>query len=294
MGKRYLQIRDFSLKQYNTMRLSARASLTFIPFEAPGVEEMLSDYSLQDSVIIGNGSNIIFSKEQYDVPFILTCLMNHIEYNGNEIICDCGVSLSQLAWLALEHSVSGYEFMEDIPGSVGGGLFMNAGTYENCIGDLVHSVMIYDYHENRTKTLDKKDLAPFWNKRDSYFQRHPCFIIQCSFDASQTGDYETILSCMLETKKKRYLKQPRDYPSAGSVFKRPYVNGEPKYIWQLFDAAGLRGYRIGDAQVSEKHPGFIVNRGNATGKDVIDLMNHCKKVVKEQFGIQIEEEWKIL
>ncbi len=294
MAKRYLMVRDFSLEQYNSMRLPAYAASVFIPFDACGIEELFSDCDFTDSVILGKGSNTIFSQERYETPFILTNLMNHIEYDGKSIICDCGVPLSQLAWFALEHSVPGYEFLEDIPGSVGGGLLMNAGTYESCIGDLVRSVLVYDYHENRTKTLVEKELAPCWKKRDSYFQHYPCFIIRCTFDASQNGVYETILSTMLETKKRRYLKQPRNYPSAGSVFKRPYINNEPKYIWQLFDAACLRGYRIGDAQVSEKHPGFIVNRGNATGKDVIDLMNHCKKVIYEQFGIHIEEEWKII
>ena len=90
------------------------------------------------------------------------------------------------------------------------------------------------------------------------------------------------------------MKQPRNYPSAGSVFKRPYVNGEPKYIWKLLDEVGLRGYRIGGAQVSEKHPGFIVNVGNATGKDVVDLMNYCKQAVWDKYGIKIEEEWRIV
>lgn len=294
MKKRYLMINDFPLKQYNSMSIQAYANTVFIPFDANGISELLSDNSLNDSIILGKGSNVIFAHERYDTPIILTDFLNKIEYHDESIISECGVSLSQLSWFALANSVPGFEFLEDIPGSVGGGLYMNAGTYENCMGDMVHSVMVYDYNEDRTKVLTKDELAPFWKKRDSYFQHHPYFIIQCTFAAGKTADYETILSTMLELKKKRYLKQPRNFPSAGSVFKRPYINGEPKYIWQLFDAAGLRGYSIGDAQVSEKHPGFIINRGNATGKDIIDLMNHCKTVVKDQFGIQIEEEWKIV
>lgn len=171
---------------------------------------------------------------------------------------------------------------------------MNAGTYENCIGDLVRSVMIYDYFDNKTKEITKDEIQPFWKKLDSYFQHHPCFIIRCTFEAGEKGEYENILSKMLEIKKRRYLKQPRNIPSAGSVFKRPCVNGEPRYIWQLFDLAGLRGYTIGGAQVSEKHPGFIVNTGNASGEEIINLMNHCKIIIYKQYGIQLEEEWKII
>ena len=272
MAKQYMMVKDFSLYQYNSMRLSAYAT-AYIPYDTSGIDEMFADNSLEDAIVLGNGSNVIFSKERCEAPVILTNLLKNIKFAGECIVADCGVSLSQLAWYALEHSVSGFEYLEDIPGFVGGGLFMNAGTYDSCIGDLVHSVKIYDYRKKQTRVLMRDDLLPFWDKRDSFFQHYPCFIIQCSFIANRLGAYESILSKMIELKERRFLKQPRNYPSAGSAFKRPYINGEPKYIWQLFDIAGLRGFRIGDAQVSEKHPGFIVNRGNATGKDVIDLMN---------------------
>ena len=98
---------------------------------------------------------------------------------------------------------------------------------------------------------------------------------------------------MLEIKKNRYKKQPRDYPSAGSVFKRPYLNGEPFYIWKIIDECGLRGYSIGGAQISTKHPGFIINTGNATGKDVLDLIEYIKSIVLSKYGILLEEEWRI-
>lgn len=294
MSEKYLTINDFSLKQYNSMGLQAYADTVYVPVETSGISQLFNEHQLTDFITLGKGSNIILSQERYTIPFILTNFLNNLEYNGEYIVTDCGVSLSQLAWFALEKSIPGFEFLEDIPGSVGGGLYMNAGTYEDSIGNLVQSVMIYDYTERQIKELTKGDISSFWGKRDSYFQHHSCFIIKAVFEANSTGDRVGILDKMLETKKKRYIKQPREYPSAGSVFKRPYVNGEPRYIWKLFDEAGLRGYRIGDAQVSEKHPGFIVNIGNATGKDIVDLMNHCKKAVFDKYGIQIEEEWKII
>lgn len=293
MSKQYVNIHG-DLENYNSMHIKAKAKRLILPFSATGVCEAIQDYSNDRIIILGKGSNIIFQEEEYSCPIISSLMLCKIYYYSRSIITEAGVSLSQLAWFALEHSVSGYEFLEDIPGSIGGALYMNAGTYEDTIGNLLLSATIYDCVDKEVKELSKEQIASWWGKRESYFQHHPCYIIKATFDAGTMGKYEDILDKMLETKKKRYLKQPREYPSAGSVFKRPYVNGEPRYIWKLFDEAGLRGYRIGDAQVSEKHPGFIVNIGNATGKDIVDLMNYCKHVVFDKYGIRIEEEWKIV
>ena len=294
MEKQYLTIHQMDLKQYNSMHIESLAEIVYIPLTGLGVFQLLKEERLTDCIIIGQGSNTIFSKHICDKPVVITSLMNSIQYEKDLIVLDAGVSLSKMSWFALEHSVAGYEFLEDIPGSVGGALYMNAGTYEDTISDRIISVKVYSYSDRQVKELSSEQLKPWWGKRTSYFQSHPCFIIQATFNAGNTGKYEEILDRMLEIKRKRYLKQPRNYPSAGSVFKRPYVNGEPKYIWQLFDEAGLRGYRIGDAQVSEKHPGFIVNVGNATGKDVVDLVDKCKKVIWDKYGIKIEEEWRIV
>ncbi len=281
------------LKSYNTMSIEAWSDNFIIPFSTEEIAETLRENN-NDVIILGNGSNTIFQQRNYTKPIISTIGMNRIEYNNGSIIVESGVALYKLSWFALEHCITGFEFLEDIPGSIGGALYMNAGTYEDTIGDKVVSVTIYDYSDNHVKELPSTEIAAWWGKRKSYFQHHPCFIIRAIFDAGSTGDYEAILDRMLETKKKRYMKQPRNYPNAGSVFKRPYIDGEPRYIWKLFDEAGIRGYRIGDAQVSEKHPGFIVNVGNATGQDVVDLMNYCKRVVWEKYGIKIEEEWRIV
>lgn len=294
MPKEYLIAHQVSLKPYNTMRIEAKAETVYMPYSVKGAADLMEDVRDESAPVIGNGSNIIFAEEDYQSPMILTSLMKQITMEGERIVAQCGVSLSELAWFALEHSIPGFEFLEDIPGSVGGALYMNAGTYDNCIGDLVSSVTVYDLTEKRVTELAKNQLAKEWKKRDSYFQHHKTMILQCTFEAAGKDDYLSIFDRMFEIKKKRFVKQPRNYPSAGSVFKRPYINGEPRYIWQLMDESGLRGYRIGDAQVSEKHPGFIVNTGDASGKDIVCLMNHCKAVIRDKFGICIEEEWKIL
>lgn len=294
MNKEYIIMNNQSLKLYNSMRIDAKADKIILPFTIKGTCDAIYDYFDKQPIFLGSGSNIIFSKERYSCPIICTSLLKNIYKQDGVIVSDAGVSLSSLSWFAMEQSIYGYEFLEDIPGSIGGALYMNAGTYEDTIGDRVLSIIIYDCVNNNVKELKKEELMPWWGKRNSYFQNHSCFIIQAKFDASNVGNCDEILDKMLETKKKRYMKQPRNYPNAGSVFKRPYVNGEPRYIWKLFDEAGLRGHRIGEAQVSEKHPGFIVNIGNATGKDVVDLMNYCKQVIWKKYGIKIEEEWRIV
>ena len=294
MNKEFLMAKNMSIKDYNTMRIFSIADHVYFPLTTRGVVQLSTVIEIDKAIIIGQGSNTIFSKDYYHYPIINTSFLNRIESNDDMIVADAGVTLSKLSWYALENSCTGFEFLEDIPGSVAGALFMNAGTYNDTIGKLVKSVTVFEYDKRRLVELSVDQLSSSWGKRQSYFQKFPCFIIQCKFIANNKGRYEDILDKMLTAKKNRYLKQPREYPSAGSVFKRPYVNGEPRYVWKLFDEAGLRGYRIGDAQVSEKHPGFIVNVGNASGQDVINLMKHCKEVVFKQYGIQLEEEWKIV
>ena len=294
MNKEYIRISNLDLEQYNSFAIKAVAKDAYFPYSPQGVHKPFLDLDDSNPIILGNGTNTIFASEACIRPIIISTFLNGISIENNTISVGSGVSLSKLSWFALGKSVTGFEFLEDIPGTVGGAVYMNAGTYNDCIGDLVHSVMIYDFALKKIIELDRQQLNPFWAKRDSYFQHFHCFIIACRFDASRIDTYEKILDQMLTTKQKRYLKQPRNYPNAGSVFKRPYVNGEPKYVWKLIDGSGLRGYRIGDAQVSDKHPGFIVNVGKATGKDVVELMNYCKRIVCQKYNIQLEEEWKIV
>ena len=294
MNKEYIAIKDFNLKQYNSFEIASNAKDVFFPYSPNGVKELFSELNNTNPVILGNGTNTIFANEICTRPVIITSFLNDISIDNDIITVGSGVSLSNLSWFALEKSRTGFEYLEDIPGTVGGALYMNAGTYDDNIGNSVHSVMIYDFETKQVMTLDKQRLYPFWAKRDSYFQHFPCFIIACQLEAMLTDTYENILNRILTIKQKRYLKQPRNYPNAGSVFKRPYVKGEPCYVWKLIDDAGLRGYRIGDAQVSDKHPGFIVNVGKATGKDVVDLMNYCKQIINQKYNIELEQEWIIV
>ncbi len=291
----YFEISNTDLYKYNSMRLHANAERFYLPFTVDGLIEICKKFASAESfTLLGKGSNTIFVSENYSRPIVCTNLLDKIEFQDGKIVAECGVTLSQLAWFALEKSVGGYEFLEDIPGSVGGALFMNAGTYSDTISQLVESVTVFDFEKSAVLTLTEDDLKAYWGKRTSYFCKNNCCILECEMKADAVGDYLQILEKMLEIKKSRYLKQPRDYPNAGSVFKRPYKNGEPFYVWKLLEETGLRGYSIGGACISQKHPGFILNSGNCTGTDIQALLDVCKNRVKEKFDIRLEEEWKIV
>lgn len=291
----FVKLENFSLREYNTMRLPVYADIVYMPYTKDGVKRAIEDNEGRRFLVLGNGSNTIFSNLYCHKPIINTCLMKRIRIDGDCIIAESGVTLSEVAWFALEKSLGGFEYLEDIPGSLGGALFMNAGTYEDYIGKQVQSVTVYDYKDKEVRVLDKKLLSNHWGKRTSFFQNNSCFIIECSIKGTGNKEYVDILDDMLKIKRRRYLKQPRNYPSAGSVFKRPDTIGNKQlYVWKLLDESGLRGFRIGGAQVSCKHPGFIINVGSATGEDVVSLMNYCKEVVNNKYGINLEEEWNIV
>ena len=293
--KGYSILHDMDLKQFNSMRIHANAEILYIPFTREGLVAVCRKLSNNPKTIwIGKGSNIIFQKENYDSPMVSTVMLSDIQYNEGLFQVGCGTPLSELAWYALAKGITGYEFLEDIPGSVGGALCMNAGTYDDTISDFVDSVEVYNRKTDSCVILSANELKPFWGKRKSYFSSGDCIIISCCLRADCFEKPSTIMDKMMEIKKKRYEKQPREYPSAGSVFKRPYVNGEPRYVWKLLSETGMRGFRVGDAQVSEKHPGFIVNVDNCSGSDVITLLNICKNKVLEKYNIHLEEEWMIL
>lgn len=290
----YCVLHNVDLKQFNSMQIHANAETLYMPYTCKGMIAVCQKLFGAHTIWIGKGSNIIFCKENYCEPIVCTAMLNEIAYEDQCLTVASGTSLNELAWYALSKGITGYEFLEDIPGSVGGALCMNAGTYNDFIGDLVLSVEVYNRKNNTCEHLSAEELKPYWGKRKSLFSGGDYIVISCCLRADRSDNPTVIMNNMLEIKKKRYEKQPREYPSAGSVFKRPYVDGEPRYVWKLLSEAGLRGARIGGAQVSEKHPGFIVNTGNCSGKDVVDLMNICKKEVLERFNIQLEEEWIIV
>lgn len=290
--KEYFIQEGVSLRNYSTMKIDAVAHTILLPYSLDGLRQVFNDYKQQRIIIVGGGSNMIFIQDYYsdEFAFVSTKMLESIELRKGSIYAQCGVTLSVLAWFALEKSIKDFSFLEDIPGTIGGAIIMNAGTYEDCIGNLVQEVTWYDIESDLVRTFQNANL---FFKRDSVFAHMNGIVLGACLKALP-GDYEKILKELLETKKKRYLKQPRNYPNAGSVFKRPYKNCEPLYVWKLFDDVGLRGYSVGGAMVSEKHPGFIVNTGRCTGSDILKLLDECKIRVYKKYQIELELEWKLI
>lgn len=288
-----IEFKNFSLIKYNTLRLKSVAAVCYFPLNMEGLSEAVEKSAHQKRIFLGNGSNVLFTKEFYDedYAFIITTMMNNIEKNGPEMIVDAGVTLHDLAWFAMDNEIGGYEFCEDIPGTAGGALIMNAGQWQWTISQYVRWVDVIDLDTKESRRIFPEE--GFFQYRHSRFNEMNVVIARAGLSIAQ-GDYREILERMLEFKKERYFKQPRNYPNAGSVFKRPTKDNETYFVWKLFDEVNLRGYQIGGARISEKHPGFIVNVDHATCYDCIALITECKTRVKDHFDIDLELEWRVI
>ena len=198
-------------------------------------------------------------------------------------------TLEELSIYAMKHSFAGLEYFYDIPGCVGGAITMNAGSCGISFSDYIESVKYLDCNTRDVRILKKEEIETGY--RNSIFKNNNnFFIISCVLELPK-GDQVDILNKMEEIKKKRFFKQPREYPNAGSVFVRPK---EDLYVGPMIEKLNLKGYRIGDAEVSTKHAGFIVNRGNATGEDIVKLITYIQEKVQKHFGVSLKTEQRIL
>lgn len=294
MNSNYFVLKNHSLQRFHTFRLDVIASIIILPLTKKGLISALRDYSDRKIIIVGNGSNMIFKQTSYDesTVFIVTTMIDKIQINGDQLYVQAGVTLNKLAWFTCENSIDGYAFCEDIPGTLGGALMMNAGQWQYTIGQYVNWIEVYDYDTKETRIIYPDE--NFFAYRHSELNNQNVVVLSASLKI-KPGDYMEILDKMLEYRRERYVKQPRNFPNGGSSFKRPKdKDGEWLFMWKLFDACDLRGYRVGDAQVSQKHPGFIVNCGNARVADVQLVIAECKKRVKEKFDVDIELEWRVI
>jgi len=243
--------------------------------------------------ILGNGSNLLISDKGVDGIVIQTSALNQLKHEGNFIEAYCGATLKDLCYFAKEEGLSGLEFASGIPGTVGGAVFMNAGAYGSEIKDVLLSS---DYLEPNLDSLNSLNPIKHLNAnehnfayRRSIFQEKNLIHIKSVFQL-QPEDKNIITEKMLSFEEKRKEKQPLDFPSAGSVFKRP----EGFYTGKLIEQCGLRGYQIGKAAISEKHCGFIVNLGGATAADVLALIKYVQETVYNRFGVKLETEIRFL
>lgn len=232
--------------------------------------------------VIGGGSNTIFSDMGFDGLVIITSDMKNFSVEGNIIKADCGASLTRLAVAAQRAGLSGLEFAYGIPGTVGGAVFMNAGAFDGNMSDVVVSTICYDTKNDSIRKIDRDE--HMFRYRESIYTKNPHYIVLAVMLELQGAKAETIVNKMNENIRARKAKQPLEFPSAGSVFKRPVGF----YAGELIEKCGLKGYRIGGAEVSEKHAGFIVNRGKATAEDVMRLISHVKTTVFMNYSVELE------
>lgn len=237
-------------------------------------------------VVLGNGSNILFKDEEFN-GVVLKIELDTLKIEENIITAEAGVKNAILGRKALDNNLQGFEFAAGIPGTIGGAIRMNAGAYGGEIKDIVQDVEYLDYEDLKIKKITNKECN--FEYRHSVFCENKNIILSATFKL-KNGIKEEIANRMNEFAKSRKEKQPLEYPSAGSTFKR----GTDFITAKLIDECGLKGYQIGGAQVSEKHAGFIINKENATAKNIIDLVEYVKKTVKEKTGKSIDLEVEII
>lgn len=236
--------------------------------------------------IIGNGSNLLVKDGGIRGVVIKLTELNRIQSKGNFIKAEAGVLLKDVSDRAIENSLTGFEFASGIPGSVGGAVYMNAGAYDGEIKNVILDAEVLDADGNIV-VLNRDELELGY--RTSKVMKENYIVLSAIFQL-ELGEKENIQARVDELTRKREEKQPLEYPSAGSTFKRP----EGYFAGKLIQDAGLKGYSVGGAAVSEKHSGFVINKGGATAKDILDLIAHIQKEVFKQFGVELHPEVRIL
>jgi len=273
------------MKKHTTFRIGGEAAC-YVKIQNADQLATVQKFLQQESVpmqVLGNGSNLLFSDEGFAGVILEICdKMNGIRVEGSQLIVQAGALMSKVARVAYENSLTGFEFAAGIPGTIGGGTVMNAGAYGGELKQVISSVKMLD-ETGKIVELSNKEME--FGYRTSIVKKKPYIVVEVTLQL-RPGKQEEILEAMEDLAFRRRDKQPLEYPSAGSTFKRP----EGYFAGELIMKSGLRGYRVGGAQVSEKHCGFVINTGDATAEDVLQLMEHVKNTVKATFGVELEPE----
>ena len=277
------------MSRHTTFRIGGPADYFIMPADIAEVKRAI-DLCIEYDIpyyILGNGSNLLVGDKGYRGAMIqIYKEMSRITVNGDEITAQAGALLSKIAAKAYEEKLTGLEFASGIPGTVGGAVTMNAGAYGREMKDVIVSVTVLTGNDE-ILTLNKEELKLGY--RTSIIAKNDYIVIETVLQL-RPGDQSGIKAYLNELREQRTSKQPLDYPSAGSTFKRP----EGYFAGKLIQDAGLKGFQVGGAQVSEKHSGFVINKGEATARDVVELMEQVIEKVYEQFGVTLEPEVKRL
>lgn len=276
------------LSKYTFTKTGGKCDFFVIPndyYELQNVIKFANNANIPH-FIIGNGSNLIIKDGGITGIVISLLNLDNIHHSGNRIIAQSGATIINTSRYALKNKLSGLEFSCGIPGSVGGAVYMNAGAYGGEIKDCLESVLLLS-EDGEFTSLTNKELN--FSYRKSLISDKNYIILEATF-LLEPKEYDLIESKMKELTFLRESKQPLEFPSCGSVFKRP----EGYFAGKLIQDSGLRGYRIGGVEISTKHSGFMVNVDNGTATDYINLINHVKKTVKNKFNVDLETEVKII
>ena len=295
---------DFQLTNFNTLRIKSTAKEFWMPDNYGEMISLLKKFKDRNPIVIGSGSNILFSSQTIEEPIIYTGNIKTVLNFGELIEVEAGIKTQTLSKLALDKGLSGFEFLIGIPASLGGAVYMNAGAHGQTISDCLISAKVYDYKNNKTLTLTKDELN--FSYRHSILKEKPYILLSAKFELEKMSK-EQIKAKMYENLIFRKNRQPNlASPNAGSVFKNP-PNCELS-AGALIDKCGLRGFSLGNCEVYEKHCNFIINKGEATSIDYTNMIFEIYQQVKEKFNIELtpeiiyigkmtkdeEEKWKII
>lgn len=291
-----IRIENADMREYTSFKAGGKADLLLIPDTTEELSEALKEAKdirektdgKSGIMILGNGSDTLVKDGGYRGTVIkLGDGFSEITVSGNVLTAGSAALLSQVSKVAAQNSLSGLECESGIPGSIGGAVFMNAGAYGGEIKDVIKGVTAVSRETGEIKEMTKDELDLSY--RHSIFTETGDIITEAVFEM-EPADREAIEEKMKDLAEKRNSKQPLQYPSAGSFFKRP----EGFFAGKLIQDAGLKGLSVGGAQVSEKHSGFIINTGNATATDIISLMHLVQNTVYDKFGVMLEPEVRIV
>lgn len=277
------------MKKHTTFRVGGPADYFLTPENVEQVQKTVLLLKENDIpyYIVGNGSNLLVGDLGYRGAIIqIFQKMNQIEIDGEYVYAEAGALLSKIAAKALSNELTGFEFASGIPGTLGGAVMMNAGAYGGEIKQVIQEATVLKQTGEIAKlAVDEMELS----YRSSIFSKNGDIVLSAVLKLEK-GNKESIRTRMDELKEQRVTKQPLEYPSAGSTFKRP----EGYFAGKLIQDAGLRGFQVGGAQVSEKHCGFVINKENASAADIVSLMEQVSDKVEAQFGVRLEPEVKRL
>lgn len=273
------------LAKHTTFRVGGEADCLIQVSDTEQLPQLLKYLHLVEIpfFILGNGSNLLAGDEGFAGIIVqIADKCSAVRVAGNRIYAQAGAYLSKVARIACEQGLTGLEFAAGIPGTVGGGVVMNAGAYDGEMKMVVEEVTVLD-KEGNSLVLNNDTME--FGYRTSSIKNHPFIVTECCFSLKE-GDKESIAAKMADFQSRRKEKQPLEYPSAGSTFKRP----EGYFAGKLIMDAGLSGFRIGGAEVSSKHCGFIINTGEATAADIRQLITYVQEEVYRQFSVKLEPE----